>query len=78
MFESLKIGDPVEKYFNNCRVGQQVVTDITNTEIHCGPFVYNKSTGGEIDDILEWDGKTVTNEYIRQPEMSKELDKILN
>lgn len=44
------------------------VTDITDTEIICGPYTFDKATGAEIDDDLNWGAPPkITGSYIELP-----------
>ena len=55
------------KSLNDVQVGDAVIRDlggvtmtlkvtaITPTEIHCGPWIFSRRTGGEIDPDLGWD-----------------------
>ncbi|MDE2095733.1 MAG: hypothetical protein KGL39_00620 [Patescibacteria group bacterium] len=43
---------------------QMKVTAITGTEIICGAWKFDRYTGGEIDEELDWDGRTKTGSII--------------
>lgn len=44
------------------------VSAVTETEIVCGPWRFNRETGGEIDEELGWDGVRITGSIIKPNE----------
>jgi beta-xylosidase len=67
---SLKTGDTVVRMLAGVLPMPLKITDIKNGLIHCGDWTFDKRTGAEVDDYLEWGpryGKTgsyLTNEKI--------------
>jgi len=35
-----------------------------DTLIHCGPWAFHPLTGGEVDEVLGWDGVNRTGSYL--------------
>lgn len=67
---NIKIGDKVIRFIGNSIVGGQirdikVVTAVTEDRIICGDWEFDKETGAEIDDMLNWGPPPkVTGSYI--------------
>jgi len=59
----LQVGDAVIRDLSGVDMPLRV-TNITPTEIHCGPWIFSRRTGGEIDPDLGWD-ETHTGSFIR-------------
>lgn len=53
---SIKVGDTVTRILAGEIRMPLKVTAITETRIICGPWEFDKNTGGEIDEDLGWDG----------------------
>lgn len=58
MFTNIKVGDTVIRLLAESIRMELAVTAITDNRIICGPWTFDRSTGGEIDEELEWDGVT--------------------
>lgn len=69
-FMSIKPGDKIERLLGGSVPMELVVTDVTETEIVCGPWRFCRLTGGEIDEDLEWDG-IHTGSVLRGPEAKR-------
>ncbi len=67
-FFSIKIGDKVNRSFDNIATAMQlVVSDVTPTKIICSDWEFCRLTGGEIDADLGWDGID-TGSYLILPD----------
>lgn len=62
---NLKINDKVIRMFSGNVKMPMIVTKITDTQIHCGLWQFDKNTGGEIDLELGWDGITTTGSILK-------------
>ena len=67
MMLDVKIGDTVQR--NMCgAIMELIVTEVTDIVIKCGDWQFNRETGGEIDEDLEWDGVNRFGSFIgKQP-----------
>ena len=54
--ENIKVGDTVTRLLAGSLRMDLKVSKVTETTIECGPWVFSKETGGEIDEDLWWDG----------------------
>jgi hypothetical protein len=61
-FKKLKVGDEVIRYLANSPMAL-TITEITDECIICGSWKFDKFTGAEIDEELNWDNKG-TGSYI--------------
>lgn len=59
----LQVGDVVIRDLGGVTMELRV-TNVTPMEIHCGPWIFSRRTGGEIDCDLGWD-ETNTGSFIR-------------
>jgi hypothetical protein len=61
-----KIGDIVDRHLGGWSNSpmQLRISEIDETKIHCGPWCFDKTTGGEIDEDLGWDGRNYTGSFI--------------
>ena len=51
----MQVGDTVTRYLNgDQKFMDLVITRITETEIVCGEWKFDRKTGAEIDDLLDW------------------------
>lgn len=50
----VKVGDTVTRIIARTMRMELIVTHVTETEIHCGDWVFDRRTGAEIDDDLDW------------------------
>ncbi len=66
-FSQLKVGDPVIRMMAGTLPMDLKVSKVSDTIIYCGPWEFDKTTGGEIDSYFGWDGKTVTGSFLRLP-----------
>ena len=56
MFDHIQIGDKVTRLLGGCLPMVLTVTEVTDDRIICGDWEFSKHTGGEIDELLGWDG----------------------
>lgn len=70
---NVKVGDRVERVMGGVAAGDWPikppsmslrVSAVTETEIICGPWRFNRETGGEIDEEIGWDGVRITGSII--------------
>ncbi len=54
--KEIKVGDTVTRLLAETIKMQLRVSEVTATEIICGPWKFSKTTLGEIDEHLGWDG----------------------
>lgn len=52
--QQVKAGDMVTRYFADERGFSLTVTGITSDKIICGDWEFDRMTGAEIDDVLDW------------------------
>ena len=50
----VRVGDTVRRQIADRPVMKLEVTRITDSVIECGPFVFDRATGAEIDEALHW------------------------
>ena len=62
--DTLNVGDLVARTMGGKVVMTLKVTAMTDRVVCCGPWTFLKSTGGEIDEDLGWDGETITGSTI--------------
>lgn len=62
--ELLKVGDEVTRLLGGIIPHKLTITEITEKEIICGAWTFNRENGGEIDLDLGWDGKITTGSYL--------------
>lgn len=60
----LKVGDTVTRMLAGRIAHELVVTALSDTEIECGDYTFNRATGLETDADLGWDGVTRTGSYL--------------
>lgn len=65
--KGLRVGDPVTRWLAATIPMELTVTAITSDLIRCRCWDFDRTTGGEVDLDLGWDGRTYTGSYIRQP-----------
>lgn len=53
-FDSVKVGDTVVRVLANIVKMPLVVSEVTDTQIICGHWTFDKATGAEIDEYLGW------------------------
>lgn len=63
-FADVKVGDIVTRMLAGSIPMQLKVTAISKEFIYCGPWVFNRANGGEVDLELEWDGVKTTGSYL--------------
>lgn len=52
--QDIKVGDVVTRYLaGELRLNLEV-TDVTHDRIICGDWEFDRRTGAEIDDLLDW------------------------
>jgi hypothetical protein len=54
MFEHVKIGNVVSRLMGGEIEMKLKVTNVTETTIICGSWVFDRRTGAEIDEELDW------------------------
>lgn len=54
MFEHIKAGDQVTRLVCGTMPMELNVTAVDDKLIHCGPWTFDRVTGGEIDEDLGW------------------------
>jgi len=52
--EQVKVGDMVTRYFADERGFSLAVTGITSDRVICSDWEFDRATGAEIDDVLDW------------------------
>ena len=52
--EQVNVGDMVTRYFAGERGFSLAVTGITSDRIICADWEFDRATGAEIDDVLDW------------------------
>lgn len=60
---ALQVGDEVVRLLGDDPLGPSMglrVTEVTELHIECGAWLFDRNTGGEIDEDLGWDGVTLT------------------
>ncbi len=61
----MKVGDTVTRMLAGCILMHLKITEIDDKFIHCGPWKFDKITGGEVDEELEWN-EHQTGSYITE------------
>lgn len=54
MFEHIKPGDQVTRLICGTMPMELNVTRVDDKLIHCGPWTFDRVTGGEVDEDLGW------------------------
>lgn len=54
MLADLEVGDTVTRMLGGTIPMPLRVSEVTRTMIICGPWVFDRHTGAEIDDDLDW------------------------
>ena len=54
MFNSVKVGDVVTRLLAGYIPMQLKVSEVTDKLVVCGPWTFDKETGAEIDQDLNW------------------------
>ncbi len=62
-FDHVSVGDHLIRSIGGKIKMTVKVTLVTEDKIHCGAWVFDKKTGAEIDEDLEW-GPHVTGSYL--------------
>jgi len=65
--QDIKVGDVVARYLaGELRLNLEV-TEVTHDKIICGDWEFDRKTGAEIDDLLDWGPPPKrTGSYIRK------------
>jgi hypothetical protein len=71
MLSNVKVGDEVIRLLSGVIPMELFVTEVTDELIICGPWKFRKDTGGEVDEIMGWDGITMTGSVLSFPEGEK-------
>jgi hypothetical protein len=50
----VKVGDVVTRYLAGALKLRLAVTEVTQDKIICGDWEFDRTTGAEIDDVLDW------------------------
>jgi len=58
-------GDTVRRYLGGKVPIDLIVSEVTITKIICGPWTFDRATGAEIDEDLNW-GPKHTGSYIER------------
>jgi hypothetical protein len=56
LLKEIKEGDEVMRVLAGVHPMHLRVTAVDAQHIHCGPWKFDRRTGGEVDEQLEWDG----------------------
>jgi hypothetical protein len=68
MFDNIKPGGEVIRVLGGYVFAKLHVTLVTSTLILCGPWTFDRATGAEIDELLNWGPPPkATGSYIRLP-----------
>lgn len=59
----LKPGDTVQRMIAGVLAMELRVTEVTDTQIICGPWTFSRRNGAEIDEDLDWNEQQ-TGSYI--------------
>jgi hypothetical protein len=51
--QQVKVGDTVARYLAGLRLSL-TVSELTRDKIVCGDWEFDRTTGAEIDDVLDW------------------------
>ena len=52
--QQVKVGDTVTRYLAGELRHMLTVTDVTSDKIICADWEFDRATGAEIDDVLDW------------------------
>lgn len=68
MLADIEVGDMVNRMLAGTILHVLRVSEVTRTMIICGPWTFDRKTGAEIDDGLDWGPppKMTTGSYICQ------------
>jgi len=61
----MKVGDQVTRVLAGSVNMPLKVTEIDDNFIHCGPWKFDKNTGAEVDEDLNW-GNGGTGSYLKE------------
>lgn len=61
--DKVKVGDTVPRMCAGQVMMNLTVSEVTEDRIICGPWVFSKRNGAEIDEDLDWD-ETHTGSYL--------------
>jgi hypothetical protein len=70
IFNDIKVGDVVTRMLAGTIPLELLVTEVTDTKIICGGgWEFDKATGAEIDDLLNWGPPPhMTGSFLKPPE----------
>jgi hypothetical protein len=70
VFNDIKVGDVVTRMLAGTIPLELLVTEVTDTKIICGGgWEFDKATGAEIDDLLNWGPPPLmTGSFLKPPE----------
>jgi hypothetical protein len=70
IFNDIKVGDVVTRMLAGTIPLELLVTEVTDTKIICGGgWEFDKATGAEIDDLLNWGPPPLmTGSFLKPPE----------
>jgi hypothetical protein len=70
IFNDIKVGDVVTRMLAGTIPLELLVTEVTDTKIICGGgWEFDKATGAEIDDFLNWGPPPLmTGSFLKPPE----------
>lgn len=70
IFNDMKVGDVVTRMLAGTIPLELLVTEVTDTKIICGGgWEFDKATGAEIDDLLNWGPPPLmTGSFLKPPE----------
>lgn len=63
--EDIKEGDVITRLLGGSIPMELKVSKVSEDFIVCGPWLFSRKTGLEIDKDLGWDGITVSGSYIK-------------
>lgn len=63
----MQVGDEVTRVLAGQLPMSLIITEVTDTTIKCGDWTFDKATGAEIDDFLNWGPPPLrTGSYIKE------------
>jgi len=74
-FKNIQVGDKVTRMLAGTVPVELTVTAVDDL-IHCGPWMFSRNNGAEIDPELGWD-ETRTGSYLVSPEADAVASKLL-
>jgi hypothetical protein len=63
-FSNVKVGDIVTRLLAGAVQMKLRVSKVDEDLIYCGDWKFYRTTGGEVDEDLGWDGITYTGSYL--------------